>query len=1122
MRKSSWGVVLLGVIVVAGTVSLTPMVSCVPPPQGNAICAQYTISGHVYLYDGTSAGGYAPLLSSGGATVDITWWNTSIGYWDTIAAPTNGLGEYNTNINDYIDGEVVFLNATFDNPYNNKGYNYTYINSTAGSSSENVVCGVPYNVTITNPLPFATIIAGMPFIADWQIVDRDGVLAQGYFTWNVNPFRWLAEDPAFVPPPATTWDGTSTVPGPGIAGPGLGTDTLTICFGPTCWINITEGGAELPIPDNFLTPWGEFYIDPLNTIPGFLKDWDNITLLGMGGGGFDWLLDEGYNLVSAPLNPLHKGSNGIFDADDALNRCFFYTNDPNMFMLRRDGGNPSTYTRNDYGIGEVAAFPIDGVHGYWIYCSVPGPYIVHFNGTGNYSTPGANQVTLVDGWNLLGFTHDYTPWGMGGPTGSAPCAADFTNGNVDPALYTGGPVGNKIVVSRWDYQNQWWESYVETIWFPGMASHNWQWDLSYSMQPGNGFMLWCMGAGTTITFDTSFGSQPGGNTEVCGVGGENPGTYSDTVVVPLSSPPIPPLPFVLSNSNPDDPHPTYGRVYDEVFNLVPGADVYIEWENITGTVINNPNAFPFVSTASAQYSVDMLDYAPLSTIWANASYSGDTGENMTFVSSPPTGGQEQNISLGFYPDIWIDTTSYNFTTNGNSLDSQDLVIGNNGLNNLNYDITCERYTVGIYQDTYDGEAEGTSPPLNWIPDNSPHFIPLSCEVDDTHSNSGQHSMFLESPSAWYGFCHHDIPGGFTEEPYCFSVYPTTSSTSVFLNTQNTVGNFDSAAIAARVAMWTSGIVMYYDGGWIPTGYSYVVNSWNNFKIVHDCNNNTYDCWLNGALIIDDGPFFNPSTSIRSLHFGANSEGTPDYVWIDDVKIGNSTEVNWLSVIPDNGMITPTNNATHSVIVNTTGLAPGFYQANISIDSNDPDESVILIPVNLTVTSAESYDVNLQLGWNLISFPLVPFNTSIEAVLSSISGNWDVCQAYDGSDPGDPWKTYATFKPPPLNDLWDLDNTMGFWLHVTDASSPLVIQGEKPVETNITLIAGWNLVGYPTLKNETVGNALFGTGADIVMVQDNGEPYRIKVVGGTYVMHAGEGYWIHVPFDTVWTVVFEEN
>ena len=88
----------------------------------------------------------------------------------------------------------------------------------------------------------------------------------------------------------------------------------------------------------------------------------------------------------------------------------------------------------------------------------------------------------------------------------------------------------------------------------------------------------------------------------------------------------------------------------------------------------------------------------------------------------------------------------------------------------------------------------------------------------------------------------------------------------------------------------------------------------------------------------------------------------------------------------------------------------------------------------TITDLVLFSVDLNDGWNLVSFPLIPADTSIEQVLSSISGQWDIVEYYNASDTNDHWKTYATFKPASLNDLWNLDNTMGFWLHVTNATT----------------------------------------------------------------------------------------
>lgn len=82
---------------------------------------------------------------------------------------------------------------------------------------------------------------------------------------------------------------------------------------------------------------------------------------------------------------------------------------------------------------------------------------------------------------------------------------------------------------------------------------------------------------------------------------------------------------------------------------------------------------------------------------------------------------------------------------------------------------------------------------------------------------------------------------------------------------------------------------------------------------------------------------------------------------------------------------------------------------------------------------------------------------------------------------------------------------------------LSITGTVPESTQIQLYAGWNLVGYPSLNPEIVANALFGTAADRVEVCDPAEPYMIKEVGADYLMHAGEGYWVHVPADAVWVI-----
>jgi len=167
---------------------------------------------------------------------------------------------------------------------------------------------------------------------------------------------------------------------------------------------------------------------------------------------------------------------------------------------------------------------------------------------------------------------------------------------------------------------------------------------------------------------------------------------------------------------------------------------------------------------------------------------------------------------------------------------------------------------------------------------------------------------------------------------------------------------------------------------------------------------------------------------------------------------------------------------------------------------------------------DTYDISLSEGWNLISTPYELADEGINQALSSIAGQWDCIQTYDPLDP-EPWQCTIVYRPPQMNDISEINHKMGFWINITEPGGTILsVFGLPPPLTSIPIYAGWNLVGYPSLNDTTtVAEALFGTGADHVEVFDPVEPYRIKEVGPTYVMQPGEGYWIHVPMDTIWTI-----
>lgn len=135
--------------------------------------------------------------------------------------------------------------------------------------------------------------------------------------------------------------------------------------------------------------------------------------------------------------------------------------------------------------------------------------------------------------------------------------------------------------------------------------------------------------------------------------------------------------------------------------------------------------------------------------------------------------------------------------------------------------------------------------------------------------------------------------------------------------------------------------------------------------------------LNAGLRIDAGtvyigvrlPWHEFEVGIMGDHDGPGSEGS--YVtlggdWIDAQSLDSDhnafiirgrvlggcelpSEVGWLDVAPSSGSIAAGGQSNVDVIVDNSGLSQGVYEALLCIESNDPDQPVLEVPVSLEVT-----------------------------------------------------------------------------------------------------------------------------------------------------------------------------
>ena len=79
----------------------------------------------------------------------------------------------------------------------------------------------------------------------------------------------------------------------------------------------------------------------------------------------------------------------------------------------------------------------------------------------------------------------------------------------------------------------------------------------------------------------------------------------------------------------------------------------------------------------------------------------------------------------------------------------------------------------------------------------------------------------------------------------------------------------------------------------------------------------------------------------------------------------------------------------------------------------------------------------------------------------------------------------------------------------------------PTSTSIALVAGYNLVGFPSAQTGvTVGSVKAVTGATMIIgFSGSAAPGYTRVMADSEVLLAGNGYYLYVPTAATWTVTY---
>ena len=122
---------------------------------------------------------------------------------------------------------------------------------------------------------------------------------------------------------------------------------------------------------------------------------------------------------------------------------------------------------------------------------------------------------------------------------------------------------------------------------------------------------------------------------------------------------------------------------------------------------------------------------------------------------------------------------------------------------------------------------------------------------------------------------------------------------------------------------------------VPAGeYRFVINDAYSDGICCGYGNGEYNLYLNDELIATGGQF--------------GSSETVEFTILDD----------WLTMNPLSGTVSPEGSAGVLLNINAAGMDPGVYSAGISVNSNDPDQGAVIIPLSLTVNGMSSENESL--------------------------------------------------------------------------------------------------------------------------------------------------------------------
>ncbi len=140
-------------------------------------------------------------------------------------------------------------------------------------------------------------------------------------------------------------------------------------------------------------------------------------------------------------------------------------------------------------------------------------------------------------------------------------------------------------------------------------------------------------------------------------------------------------------------------------------------------------------------------------------------------------------------------------------------------------------------------------------------------------------------------------------------------------------------------------------------FAYTAETWYEIEFRNiDYVAKTFDYYVDGQLVLAAIPFRNSGAVDSFYRLDLYNFDSSSQAWWDEIHLTADLTPDWITLDPLDGVVPPGGTLEVNVQLDAAGLFGGDYHADILIDSNDPDQPEIVVPVDLQVTGAPDIQI----------------------------------------------------------------------------------------------------------------------------------------------------------------------